>query len=185
MLGSVTVPQPRIPLNLARHLTNPSPHHKGASAGDGSAQLHHHDWKHNPQNLSCQQLAIMDTHDNLMPWSNILICQDTPLATWIAWTQERATSFGSRAIIWEDKKGGNDHISFNAQLRKWQPTPALLPGGFHGWRSLVGYIQSVGLQRVGHDRLSFFLQFLLEKETVTHSSVLAWRIPWAEEPGRL
>ena len=25
----------------------------------------------------------------------------------------------------------------------------------------------------------------LEKETATHSSILAWRIPWAEEPGRL
>ena len=25
----------------------------------------------------------------------------------------------------------------------------------------------------------------LEKETATHSSTLAWRIPWAEEPGRL
>ena len=22
--------------------------------------------------------------------------------------------------------------------RKWQPTPVLLPGEFHGWRSLVG-----------------------------------------------
>ena len=26
---------------------------------------------------------------------------------------------------------------------------------------------------------------LLEKEMATHSSVLAWRIPWTEEPGRL
>ena len=25
----------------------------------------------------------------------------------------------------------------------------------------------------------------LEKETATHSSILAWRILWAEEPGRL
>ena len=25
----------------------------------------------------------------------------------------------------------------------------------------------------------------LEKEMATHSSILAWRIPWAEEPGRL
>ena len=25
----------------------------------------------------------------------------------------------------------------------------------------------------------------LEKEMVTHSSVLAWEIPWTEEPGRL
>jgi len=26
---------------------------------------------------------------------------------------------------------------------------------------------------------------LLEKGTATHSSILAWRIPWTEEPGRL
>ena len=25
----------------------------------------------------------------------------------------------------------------------------------------------------------------LEKEMATHSSILSWRIPWAEEPGRL
>ena len=25
----------------------------------------------------------------------------------------------------------------------------------------------------------------LEKEITTHSSILAWRIPWTEEPGRL
>ena len=34
--------------------------------------------------------------------------------------------------------------------RKWQPTPVLLPGKAHGWRSLVGY-SSWG-RRVGHDR---------------------------------
>ena len=26
---------------------------------------------------------------------------------------------------------------------------------------------------------------LLEKEMATHFSILAWRIPWKEEPGRL
>ena len=26
---------------------------------------------------------------------------------------------------------------------------------------------------------------LLEKETATHSSILAWEIPWTEEPGGL
>ena len=26
---------------------------------------------------------------------------------------------------------------------------------------------------------------LLEKEMETHSSILAWKIPWTEEPGRL
>jgi len=27
--------------------------------------------------------------------------------------------------------------------------------------------------------------FFIEKEMATYSSVLAWRIPWTEEPGRL
>ena len=26
---------------------------------------------------------------------------------------------------------------------------------------------------------------LLEKEMTTHASILAWKIPWTEEPGRL
>ena len=28
-------------------------------------------------------------------------------------------------------------------------------------------------------------EVLLEKETATHSNILAWEIPWTEEPGRL
>ena len=28
-------------------------------------------------------------------------------------------------------------------------------------------------------------EHLLEKEIVTHSSILAWKIPWTEEPGKL
>ena len=35
--------------------------------------------------------------------------------------------------------------------RKWQPTPVFLPRKFHGQRSQEGYIQSMGLQKVGHD----------------------------------
>ena len=29
------------------------------------------------------------------------------------------------------------------------------------------------------------LEDLLEKEMATHSSILAWKIPWTEEPGGL
>ena len=32
---------------------------------------------------------------------------------------------------------------------------------------------------------SLGLEDPLEKEMATHSSTLAWKIPWAEEPGRL
>ena len=32
---------------------------------------------------------------------------------------------------------------------------------------------------------SLGLEDTLEKEMATHSNILAWRIPWTEEPGRL
>ena len=47
--------------------------------------------------------------------------------------------------------------------------------------------QSVkNLPAVQETRVQFLGQEdLLEKEMVTHSSVLAWRIPWTEQPGGL
>ena len=49
------------------------------------------------------------------------------------------------------------------------------PGGSGGKESVVQetWVQSLG----GEDPL--------EEGMATHSSILAWRIPWAEEPGRL
>ena len=71
--------------------------------------------------------------------------------------------------------------------RQWQPTPVLLPGKSHGWRSLVG-CSPWGVAKSG-TRLSdftFIFHFhALEKEMATHSSVLAWRIPGTGEPGGL
>ena len=39
----------------------------------------------------------------------------------------------------------------NLWRRKWQPTPVFMLGKSYGQRSLVGYSQSMGSQRVGHD----------------------------------
>ena len=36
--------------------------------------------------------------------------------------------------------------------------------------------QEMQIQSLGQEEL-------LEEETVTHSGILAWRIPWTEEPG--
>ena len=43
------------------------------------------------------------------------------------------------------------------------------------------------LSRASLRTVSLFLcnNLLLEKEMATHSNILAWRIPWTEEPGRL
>ena len=60
-------------------------------------------------------------------------------------------------------------------------TPVLLPGKSHGWRGLVG-CSPWGRE----ERLHFTFHFhALEEEMATHSSTLAWKIPWTEEPGRL
>ena len=53
------------------------------------------------------------------------------------------------------------------------------------WASLVAQIvknlpatQETGVRSLGGEDL-------LEKGMAIHSSILAWRIPWTEEPGRL
>ena len=70
--------------------------------------------------------------------------------------------------------------------RQWHPTPVLLPGKSHGWRSLVDW------GPWGHEESDttedFTLTFhfhALEKEMAAYSSVLAWRIPGTAEPGGL
>ena len=68
--------------------------------------------------------------------------------------------------------------SSDSQRKQWQPTPVLLPGKFHGRRSLVG------CSPWGREELDT-TEATLEKAMAPHSSTLAWKIPWAEELGRL
>ena len=70
--------------------------------------------------------------------------------------------------------------------RQWHPTPVLLPGKSHGWRGLVGCSPGVARSRARLSDFTLFFHFhALEKETATHSSVLAWRIQGMGEPGGL
>ena len=70
--------------------------------------------------------------------------------------------------------------------RQWHPTPVLLPGKSHGWRSLVGCSPGVTKSQARLSDFTFTFHFhALEKETAAHSSVLSWRIPGTAEPGGL
>ena len=72
------------------------------------------------------------------------------------------------------------------QRKQWQPTPVLLPGKSHGWRSLVGCSPWGQKSWTQLSDFPFTFHFdALEKEMATHSSVLAWRIPGTEKPGGL
>ena len=68
--------------------------------------------------------------------------------------------------------------------RQWHPTPALLPGKSHGWRSLVGCSPWGCYESDATEQLHFHFH-TMEKAMATHSSVLAWRIPGTAEPGGL
>ena len=50
--------------------------------------------------------------------------------------------------------------------------------GLPRWLSGKESADHAGGHRLGHEDP-------LEKEMATHSSILAWRIPWTEEPGGL
>ena len=53
------------------------------------------------------------------------------------------------------------------------------------WASLIAQLVK-NLPAVQETRVQFLgKEDPLEEEMATHSSILAWRIPWAEEPGRL
>ena len=60
-----------------------------------------------------------------------------------------------------------------------------IPGAVGFWASLIA--QSVkNLPAMQETQIRLLGQEdPLEKEMATHSSILTWRIPWTEEPGRL
>ena len=60
------------------------------------------------------------------------------------------------------------------------------------WRKVIGRYASLVAQRLKHLPAMWETQVRslgwedpLETGMATHSSILAWRIPWREEPGRL
>ena len=56
----------------------------------------------------------------------------------------------------------SDRLELTGGRRKWQPTPVLLPGKFHGWRSLVGYSPWSRKESDTTERFHFLLFHFLE-----------------------
>ena len=113
---------------------------------------------------------------------------------------------------WEQEKGMTEDEMVGWQSLTWW-TWVWESFGSWWWTGKPGVLQSMGSPRVGHNwgtelnwvwsllflmlppaLLNWFtpqdgfcaaLRFLQEKATATHSSSLAWKIPWVEGPGRL
>ena len=57
---------------------------------------------------------------------------------------------------------------------------------FHDFSSSSGVKNLPVMQKTQETQVQFLSwEDPLEKEMTTHFSILAWRIPWTEEPGRL
>ena len=61
--------------------------------------------------------------------------------------------------------------------RKWRPTPVLLPGKFHGLRSLVGYSPGVAKSRT---RLSDFL-ILYSQDLITVLRIISLHLTYIQQ----
>ena len=72
---------------------------------------------------------------------------------------------------------GPDHIQSSTCFWRLLSLSYRLPGWINGKESICQ------CRRHGFDPRVRKIQ--LKKETATHSSILAWKIPWTEEPGRL
>ena len=107
------------------------------------------------------------------------------LAWKIPWTEEPGR-LKSKGLL----RVGHDSVTslslftFMHWRRKWQPTPVFLPGESQGWGSLVG-CRLWGHTESDTTEATQLSMCLMEKAMSAHSSSLAWKIPWMEEPGRL
>ena len=98
-----------------------------------------------------------------------------PILACISWSFESGYwPWFLDSILCED----NQRHENSCRRRQWHPTPVLLPGKSHGWRSLVGRSPWGREESDMTEWLHFHFQ-ALEKE---NSSVLAWRIQGTGEP---
>ena len=103
------------------------------------------------------------------------------------------------SLGWEDplKKEMATHSSTLAWKIPWMEAPPRLRSMGsqrvrHDWATLVSVSVFLGVSAVKYPpaKQEMWVRSLgwgdpLEKEMVTHSSILAWEIPWTEEPGGL
>ena len=91
----------------------------------------------------------MATHSNVLAWK-------------IPWTEEpgRLQSMGSRRVG-HDWTTSLSLFTFMHWKRKWQPTPVLSPGKFHGRRSLVDYSPWVCKELDKTEQLTVSLSWVL------------------------
>ena len=86
-------------------------------------------------------------------------------------------------IIWQVRYQGisginGDEMNFNLNISLFSYIVVSMTSLVAQTVKCLPTMQETWVQSLGWEDL-------LEKEMATHSSILAWKIPWTEEPGRL
>ena len=113
---------------------------------------------------------------------------DAKAETPVLWPPHAKSWLIGRLWCWEGLGAGEGDDrgwdGWMASLTWW--TWVWVNCGSWWWTGRPGVLRFMGLQGVRHDwatELNWTECYILEKEMATHSSTLAWRIPWTEEPG--
>ena len=93
--------------------------------------------------------------------------QGSGVMSYVVWQMEGGT-------WWQSSLPGRIRVNWcQAGLltwrRQWQPTPVFLPGGSHGWRSLVGYSPQATKESDTTERLHSFRNEADGKQNFGHS----------------
>ena len=86
-------------------------------------------------------------------------------------------------VAWRATVHGIARVGYNLVTKPPPPVTVLAVNHVLGVSFIAQFVSH--LPTVQETRVQFLgWEDLLEKEMATHSSILAWRIPWTEEPGR-
>ena len=107
--------------------------------------------------LCCPLLLLLSIFPSIRAFSNESVLH-------IRWPKYWRSSF---SISPSNEYSGL--ITFRIWRRKWQPTPVLLPGKFHGWRTLVGYSAWGPKESDTTERLHFHFLPVLESRNPGYS----------------
>ena len=137
---------------------------------------------------------------SMTPWTWFSVDHGNEWFHWIRWLRRAASLFGwvrvCKPSSWQGSASDICFLKLKPECLEFETCSALKDLSANPPRKPLGYKENRGAslvsQRLKHlpPRRETWVWSLgqedpLEKEMVTHSSILTWTIPWTEKPGRL
>ena len=111
--------------------------------------------------------------------------------SWIKWWLDRETQAGGSVWVCVPRKAGAIHELAFPYIAGWpfSSSKTWIRTGNLVWSKLCTPLVAQTVKRLSTIRETWVRSLgrddSLEKEMATHSSNIAWKIPWTEDPGRL